>query len=185
MSIKTIIPIIMAIMVIAGAVAMWSDTLKINATIKTGEVKVKFSSWMCSDEGSDPQAQGFHNEEGKDVASCNVSVEERDGEGNPIKLDVTLNNTYPGYSVDVTFTVDNIGTIPVKLLNYKLIDPSGVNGSTLLISLSVPENTQIDPGSSSTTYTLHITVLQNAAESSTYTFEVDLTFAQWNEVTTK
>lgn len=180
-SIKTIIPIIMAIMVIAGAVAMWSDTLKINATIKTGEVKVKFSDWMCSDKGSDPQAEGFHNEEGKDVASCNVNVEASDGEGNPIKLNVTLNNTYPGYSVDVTFIVDNIGTIPVKLYNYKLIDPSGVNGSTLLVTLSVPKDTQIDSGGNST-YTLHITVLQNAAESSTYTFEVDLTFAQWNEV---
>jgi len=176
-SIKTIIPIIMAIMVIAGAVAMWSDTLKINATIKTGEVKVKFSSWMCSDEGPDPQAQGFHNGEGKDVASCNVDVEVIE-EGNPIKLSVTLDNAYPGYSVDVTFTVDNIGTIPVKLLNYNIMD---VDVNALSVSLSVPEDTQIDSGGSST-YTLHITVLQNAAESSTYTFEVDLTFAQWNEV---
>jgi hypothetical protein len=176
-SIKTIIPIIMAIMVIAGAVAMWSDILKINATIKTGEVKVKFSSWTCSDEGSDPQGQGFHNEEGKNVASCNV--EASDGE-NPITLSVTLNNTYPGYSVDVTFTVDNIGTIPVKLLNYNII---GVDPNALSVSLSVPKDTtQIDPGGNSTTYTLHITVLQSAAKSSTYTFEVDLTFAQWNEV---
>lgn len=179
MSIKTIIPIIMAIIVIAGAVAMWSDTLKINATIKTGEVKVKFSDWTCSDSGSDPQAQGFHNEERKDVASCNVNVEASDGEGNPIKLSVTLDNAYPGYSVNVTFNVDNIGTIPVKLLNYNII---GVDGNALWVSLSVPEDTQIDSGGSST-YTLHITVLQNAAESSKYTFEVDLTFAQWNEVT--
>jgi len=177
-SIKTIIPIIMAIMVIAGAVAMWSDTLKINATIKTGEVKVKFSKWMCSDKGSDPQAQGFHNEEGKDVASCNVNVEASDGEGNPIKLNVTLNNAYPGYSVDVTFIVDNIGTIPVKLLNYTY---KGVDENALSVSLSVPKDTQIDSGGNST-YTLHITVLQNAKESSTYMFEVDLTFAQWNEV---
>lgn len=180
MSIKTIIPIIVAIMVIAGAVAMWSDTLKINATIKTGEVKVKFSSWMCSDSGSDPQAEGegFHNDEGKNVASCNVNVGVSDEEGNPIKLDVMLNNAYPGYSVDVTFIVDNIGTIPVKLLNYNII---GVDGNALSVSLSVPKDAQIDSRGSST-YTLHITVLQNAAESSTYTFEVDLTFAQWNEV---
>ena len=164
----------MAIMVIAGAVAMWSDTLKINATIKTGEVKVKFSSWTCSDKGSDPQAQGFQNEEGKDVASCNV--EASDGE-NPITLSVTLNNAYPGYSVDVTFTVDNIGTIPVKLHNYSI---TGVDPNALSVSLSAPEDTQIDPRGSST-YTLHITVLQSAAEGSTYTFEVDLMFAQWNE----
>jgi len=74
---KTIIPIIMVLAIIAGAVAMWYDTLKINATIETGEVKVKFSDWMCSDTGSDPQAEGFHNTEGKDVATCDIRCRSR------------------------------------------------------------------------------------------------------------
>jgi hypothetical protein len=56
-----------------------------------------------------------------------------------------------------------------------------VDEKALSVSLSVPEDTLIDSGGSST-YTLHITVLQDAAENSRYTFEVDLTFAQWNEV---
>ena len=176
---KTIIPIIMVLAIIAGAVAMWYDTLKINATIETGEVKVKFSDWMCSDNGSDPQAEDFYNDEGKDVATCDIDVELEDEEGNAVKLLVTLDNAYPGYSVDVTLIIDNIGTIPVKLLSY---DIEGVDEDALSVSLDVPEDTQIDPGYSST-YTLHITVLQDAEENSTYTFEVELVFAQWNEVT--
>ena len=180
MNTKTIIPIIMVLAIIAGAIAMWSDTLKINATIETGEVKVKFSEWYCSDEGADPQAEGFNNEEGKDVASCDVDVELVDEEGNPIKLMVTLSNAYPGYHVVITFTVDNIGTIPVKLYNYSIKD---VNESALNVWLEVPEDTQIDPGDSSE-YELHITVLQKAEESTTYSFEVELEFAQWNEVIT-
>ena len=178
MNFKAIIPILVLSAMLFGAVAMWSETLKINATINTGEVKVKFSSWSCSDTGSDPQAEGFHNDENKNVATCGVSVEEVDGEGNPIKLLVTLNNTYPGYSVDVNLVIDNIGTIPVKLLSSSI---TGVNETALAVSLDIPEDTQIDPEGNST-YTLHITVLQEAEENSTYTFEVELVFAQWNEV---
>jgi hypothetical protein len=176
---KTIIPIIMVLAIIAGAVAMWYDTLKINATIETGEVKVKFSDWMCSDNGTDPQAEDFYNDDGKNVAECYISVEKVDEKGNPVELLVTLGNAYPGYSVDVTLIIDNIGTIPVKLFSYSI---TGVDGSALSVSLDVPEDTQIDPEGYST-YILHITVLQGAKENNTYTFEVELVFAQWNEVT--
>ena len=175
---RTLVPVLLLVAVVAGALAMWSDTLKINATIETGEVKVKFSEWYCSDVGADPQAEGFSNEEGKDVASCYVSVEIVDEEGNPVKLLVTLSNAYPGYYVVVTFTVDNIGTIPVKLLSYEF---SGVDETALDVWLEVPEDTQIDPDDYGT-YELHIIVKQDAAESSEYTFELTLTFAQWNEV---
>jgi len=168
------------VLVLGAALAMWSETLLVNVEVNTGEVKVKWSEWYCSDEGADPQASGFHNREGKDVASCDISVEVRDDEGNPIKLLVTLDNAYPGYSVDIGLIVDNIGSIPVKLYDYKISD---YDTSALSVSLSTPYDTQIEPKGSST-YTLHITVLQSAAELSTYTFEVELTFAQWNEVST-
>ncbi|ADM27346.1 conserved hypothetical protein [Ignisphaera aggregans DSM 17230] len=177
---KTLFGLTLALiaMVLGTALAMWSETLMVNVAVNTGEVKVKFSDWYCSDKGADPQAEGFHNTEGKDVASCDISVEVRDGEGNPIKLLVTIDNAYPGYSVDVGLVIDNIGTIPVKLLSSSI---SEYDKEALSVSLTVPEDTQIDPGYNST-YTLHITVLQGAAEKSTYTFEVTLTFAQWNEV---
>jgi len=178
-SVRTLIPALLLLAVISGALAMWYDTLKINATIETGYVKVKFSSWGCSDTGPDPQAGGYHNTEGKNVSVCSVTVERRDEGGNPVKLLVTINNAYPGYSVKVEFTVDNIGTIPVKLYGYEL---SGVDGRALSVSLVTPDDTQIDAGEESGTYTLIITVLQTAGESSTYMFELTLNFAQWNEV---
>ncbi|PUA33590.1 MAG: hypothetical protein B7O98_04005 [Zestosphaera tikiterensis] len=170
------------VLVLGAALAMWSETLKVNVKVETGEVKVKWSDWSCSDTGPDPQAEGYNNKEGKDVASCGIEIEVKDNEGNPIKLLVTLKNAYPGYSVDITLTVDNIGTIPVKLYDHK-INANKTVLSALSIDLPIPEDTQIDPDGSST-YTLHITVLQSAAESSTYTFEIELTFAQWNEVPT-
>ncbi len=160
------------------ATAMWSETLKINATVKTGEVDVKWSSWSCSDTGSDPQASGYHNDEGKDVARCIVTPEKRDEEGDVIKLNVTIVNAYPGYKAVITGVVDNIGTIPVKLNDHSISD---YDTDALNVELGIPSDTQIEPGGNST-YTLTVEVLQTADETSTYSFEVTLQFAQWNEV---
>ncbi len=170
----------LAILVLAlgSALAMWSETLRINATVETGEVDVKWSEWWCSDEGPDPQGEGYSNEEGKDVASCNVEVEAYDDEGDAIKLLVTIGNAYPGYAVDVHLVVDNIGTIPVKLYEYRIDIEEDV---PLIVYLVIPEYTQIEPGDSGT-YVLHIEVLQEAEENAEYGFEVTLVFAQWNEV---
>ncbi len=163
---------------LATAYAMWSETLRINVTINTGEVDVEWSDWACSDTGPDPQAPGFNNSEGKDVASCIVEPELYDDEGDVIKLNVTIVNAYPGYQPEFKFLVDNIGTIPVKLLNYTII---GVNTTALDVEFYPPADTQIHAGEDST-YEMKVTVLQAAEENATYTFEITLVFAQWNEV---
>jgi len=166
------------VLALGTALAMWSETLWINTTVNTGEVDVKWSEWWCSDEGSDPQGEGYSNEEGKDVASCNVEVEVEDDEGDAIKLLVSINNAYPGYAVDVYLVVDNIGTIPVKLYDYSIPEIE----DPIIMYLTIPEDTQIDP-SDSATYTLHIEILQEAEENMTYgPYEIVLVFAQWNEV---
>lgn len=166
------------VLALGTALAMWSETLEINTAVNTGEVDVKWSDWWCSDEGSDPQGEGYNNPEGKDVASCNVEVEVEDEEGDAIKLLVTIDNAYPGYSVDVYLIVDNVGTIPVKLYDHSMELPE----EPLTMSLTIPEDTQIDPGDSAT-YILHIEVLQEAEENATYgPYEITLVFAQWNEV---
>ena len=172
--------IIMLAAILVGfgtAMAMWSETLRTNVYIDTGEVKVEWSEWYCSDTGPDPQAPGYNNDEGKDVASCNVEPEIID-DGNVIKLNVTIDNAYPGYTTSITMVVDNIGTVPVKLLSYNLID---VNESALQVRLIAPDDTQIEPDGSST-YILEITVLQTAPENASYSFELQMDFAQWNEV---
>ncbi len=163
---------------LATAYAMWSETLRINVTINTGEVDVEWSDWACSDEGPDPQAPGFDNSEEKDVASCIVEPELYDDEGDVIKLRVTITNAYPGYQPEFKFLVDNIGSIPVKLYDYEI---TGVDDTALDVEFHVPADTQIHPGDASE-YDMTVTVLQTAEEGATYTFEITLTFAQWNEV---
>lgn len=173
---KTIAIPIVILAVVGFALAMWSETLLVNVVVQTGEVDVKFTEWYCSDTGPDPQAEGFNNQEGKNVASCNISVESYDDEGDVIKLAVSLNNTYPGYQVDIYMVITNIGTIPVKLYesNLEFDEP-------IIAELITPEDTQIDPGHDAT-YILRITIPQEAEELATYTGEITLTFAQWNEV---
>ena len=158
----------LALLLIGGSYAMWSEVLKINVTVNTGEVDVKWSDWSVSE-----------SDHGKPwVANTTISVEEYDDEGDEIKLGIEMNNTYPCYWANVTLIVDNVGTIPVKLYNYSI---EGVNGTALFVVLERPFDTQIDPGENAT-YVLRIHVLQNASENAMYKFNVSLTFAQWNEV---
>ena len=112
---------------------------------------------------------------------CIVTVEKNDTEGNPIKLNVTIVNAYPGYAVNITLVVDNIGTIPVKLLSYSWSNLSAADEEALNITLYKPADTQMHEGEN-TTYILEIIVTQEANETSTYSFDLELTFAQWNEV---
>ncbi len=165
-----------------AALAMWSETLKLNVYVNTGEVKVKWSNWSCSDVGPDPQAPGFNNTEGKDVATCIVEPEIYDAEGNPIKMNITLDNVYPGYAVNITLVVDNIGTVPVKLLAYNWTHFDPADEEALNVTLYIPSDTQIDPPNGTGTYILEIIVTQQANETATYNFDLELTFAQWNEV---
>lgn len=185
------------------AYAMWSETLKINVTVKTGEVDVKWSSWDCTDKGIDP---GYD----KDVGKCSVTSEATDDEGETIKLNVTLSNAYPCYNVTIFGEVDNVGTIPVKpymifydangdgkfntsdgdfeislCRDYGLdLDGDGKADIDIHLYLAVDgdnDGSQIDPGSSDT-YGLIIHVKQDAKELQTYQFHLVFVFAQWNEV---
>ncbi len=166
------------------AMAMWSETLRINTYVNTGIVKVKWSDWECSDTGADPQAEGFNNTEGKDVAKCVVEPEILDEENNTIKLKINITNAYPGYKAEITLVVDNIGTIPVKLYKVNWTDVDSEDLSDLLVTFTGPEDgdIQIEPEENDT-YKLTIIVNQDADEDSSYFFDLELTFAQWNEVT--
>jgi len=177
---KTLGVLLLAALLVAfgSALAMWSETIRINTYIHTGEVRVAFGGWQVNDNGADPQCRGYDNHEGKDVAHIYVTPERYDDRHNVIKLNVTIVNAYPGYCVTVKFNVTNVGTIPVKLFNYTM---PGVNSTALCVGLKVPSDTQIHPGHNSTYY-LTIGIRQAAQEQTTYSFEVRLIFAQWNEV---
>lgn len=144
--------------------AMWSKTLDISGTVNTGEVNAIFTTATCTE---DPEA------EGKDVGSCEVL-----GAGTQT-LTITITNGYPCYGCTVDFTVDNTGTIPVKVQSLSAIGaPSEitVNWTGLICG------TQIEPGMSAPG-DIHVHVEQSAAELATYTFSAEILLVQWNEYT--
>ncbi len=163
---------------VVGAYSMWSETLTISGTVDTGEVKVVIANYTCSDTGADPQVPdaGFSNSEGKDVASCEITPVSEDG--SVVGLQVTIDNAYPGYEAAITASIQNVGTIPVKLLSATIDNP---NEGIINVTLTHPEDTQMHPGDVHD-YTITVDVSQSAEERASYSFEVTLVFAQWNEV---
>jgi hypothetical protein len=132
--------------------AMWSDTLYIDGTVYTGDVDVEFSSQMPNDSGGavadlstgDPAEPGTWTypdidnpstwtwsgavqpetdpdyPEYKEVASIDCNIDQATS-----TLTVTIDHGYPSYFGGVGFTIDNLGTVPVKILSMKLITVNG------------------------------------------------------------
>ncbi|MEM2208158.1 MAG: hypothetical protein QXG17_05660 [Sulfolobales archaeon] len=183
----TTLALVMAVSILASAVAMWYDTLKIHATIDTGEVDVEFGRVWCEE---------VDEAEGKDVGSCTVELYEVEEEGpddNDLDLVITISNAYPGYSCTIYFTVVNAGTIPVKgpftgtdLETFPESEEFDLNedGETdIVIYYNLPI-TQIDPDDSQE-FSITIEVLQPSPELSELELQLYLYFVQWNEVPTE
>jgi len=186
-----ILALVLLVASMTAAYAMWSETLKINVYANTGEVNVK---WSTVDVTEKPEA------EDKDVGKCEaVIINDTSVSNEPFnKVNITITNAYPCYNCTVTATVDNIGTIPVKLLSAKIILSNGseytlydakqdINNFgqdfnfTYYDVIVDRDNDQIDPNDHAT-YTISIHVKQPAEENTLYHFEIEFIFAQWNEV---
>ena len=195
MRIKGLIPVIaglMLLVVLGSALAMWYDTLKIQATINTGYVDVEFGELTVTEE---PEA------EDKDVGKCYASLTQIENEGpddNDLDLNITIVNGYPSYNCTVTFEVKNVGTIPVKgpyngtppdknalwpfPSTVQDLDLNGDGNPDVNIMFNMPV-TQIDPGKSAT-FSISIHIKQDMPENSTFTLQYLLHFVQWNEAPT-
>jgi len=201
---KSIMGIFLALVMLASmsvALAMWSETLRINVTVNTGEVDVEWSNFWDNDTVEKPEARPP-----LDVTQVYVEAEDWDTEGDTIKLNVTIVNAYPCYNVSIYGNVSNIGTIPVKLLSATIkytinaeeqsvslppdtwvdLDLDNDSKADINVFLEISNDAdcdgiQIDPGSFDV-YELTIHVKQNATELTTYFFEIEMVFAQWNEV---
>jgi len=162
------------------AYSLWSDQLTVKTVVNTGEVKVAFdpNSLQVSDNGPDPQAQGYNNQEELDVAQASLQVSNQDNDGNAIELTFTISNAYPGYKACATFDVKNIGTIPVDLTKAELQNvPSDALDVTITPTPS--DNVRIDNGGSQA-FQLCVTVKDDAQENAQYSFDLLLEFTQWN-----
>lgn len=177
-TLKTLIPTIIVLAILASAVAMWYDILKIHASIETGSVDVEFGDVWCEET---PEA------EGKDVGSCSVELKEIEEEGpddNDLDLNITISNAYPGYSALVCFEVINTGTIPVMGPWPDFDLPSNLPDWLRISHGIVP--VQIDPGDSAI-FCFWVSIYEDLEggieppEGYTYEFQIHMDFVQWNE----
>ena len=183
--------------------AMWDETLNIGGTVETGEVDAIFTKAMSNDPGAqdDPKEAGGWTLDDtltwtgarwdKDVASLEVI-----GAGIQT-LTVTLDNGYPGYYPSVGFTIDNQGTIPVKIesiqingedytcpVNLDFDEDGDVDVEVAVTHIGVGQ--QIDPGGEQLG-DLDLYIFDKGAMEASQgivngSFVVTIVTAQWNEV---
>lgn len=158
--------LMIALMAVGFAYAMWDKTLLISGTVNTGEVNAEFQNIVCSDTGIDP---GYD----KNVGSCSVAI---DVVGQ--KMGVIIGNAYPSYSCQIDYDIVNTGTIPVKIQSITVTNPNYAEVSVTVTGIAVGD--QIDKGASKAG-DLEIHVEQEADELATYKFSVEIYLVQWNE----
>ncbi|MEM4717456.1 MAG: hypothetical protein QXE81_01695 [Desulfurococcaceae archaeon] len=114
------------------AFAMWSETLRVNTTISTGEVDWRIVSGSVIYLDACGLGPGYGYFKGndwnatylplpgavqldKDVGCTDVKLIDHDGDGDMETMNVTLQNVYPYYYTHIAFKVHNDGTIPIKI----------------------------------------------------------------------
>ncbi|MEM1540754.1 MAG: hypothetical protein QXJ07_05170 [Candidatus Bathyarchaeia archaeon] len=145
-----------ALAVLGLGYAWWTEALTINGTVKTGKLEVQFDNdslaKFCSPE-----------------MNCEAAVK------SPTSIEINVTNAYPCGWCNITFTINNTGTIPAKV---KAITIPTVTG--LSISIEGLDVGQQIPVGGSVSPTLKIHVTDNATETTTYTFTVTIEFKQFN-----
>ena len=174
--------LMMILVVIGSAMAMWSDSLKIKTVINTGNVDVEFGLISTNDpEGSNDPGYG------KDVGTCYADKVEIENEdiGNPtgdndLDLNITIVNAYPSYNCTVTFEVKNTGTIPVRGPHVTTYSNFNSWNGTYVMCIGNFTEITINPGESAW-FKISCHVLQAAGENQIYRGQIYLMFHQWNE----
>ncbi|HZJ76874.1 MAG TPA: hypothetical protein VFC70_04110 [Oscillospiraceae bacterium] len=92
------------LMLMGAGYAFWTENLKIDATVKTGKLDFKFSDAKILSKSKHIEA--------------NISVKNMDDEkGNMLKL--RFEDVYPGAEAEISFNMENKGTIPLKVEGFK------------------------------------------------------------------
>ncbi len=133
---------ILLVAVVAGASALWYETLNVETVANTGELDWEirnntiFTLDPCTDNMGNnvtwPDTNAFPPDfvsviapEGKDVGCTNINLLDSDGDGDYDTLNVTIHNAYPYYATEVDFRVWNTGTIPLKIWRIQVILDNG------------------------------------------------------------
>lgn len=154
MKIKKIGLLCLALVLAMGALgvgfAMWSDTIYIKGIVQTGTVDVQFSNQRSNDSFTTPPdlstgdpalpgswthadldtpmtwtwAGDVNMPASKEVGSidCTITTDCATND----TLNVTIADGYPSYFGGIGFTIDNMGTVPVKVDTIQLTSIGGV-----------------------------------------------------------
>jgi hypothetical protein len=115
--------LIMALSVAGVVYAHWSDFVNVNITVEMGSVTFGFTRILASWDWED-----YANEKEVGNGVCTLSKPVTDVHtGKTVYKLLTFNITaaYPQYWAINKFTLDNAGTIPVKIQSVKIILPMG------------------------------------------------------------
>jgi len=116
----------------ATAYALWSEKIKSNSYIETGELDWEIMTGTVTYMDACGLSPGYGASGGndwnasylpqpgsvqldKDVGCTNVTLIDSDGDGDYDTMNITLYNVYPWYYTHVAFKVHNDGTIPLKI----------------------------------------------------------------------
>lgn len=165
----TIIFLILALLLIGFAYALWDKTLHIHGSTDTGIFQMGFSPTIIVSD----------NEFDKDVATTTVSLVDLDGDGIYDKIEVTIDNAYPSYEVWIDCFIRNYGTIPAKIQDIIVSAPSELY---VEVNWFIYPGMQIDP-EDEVMAEIYVHVEQMASQGSTYSFSGILDVVQWNEYT--
>ncbi len=171
---------------------LWAKTLRIEGVVHTGEVEARWTRVSCAEFHPWPDGTLPGEAEGKDVGVTTASIDPADDQ----LLHITLSNVYPSYAVDCQVHFENNGTIPVIIRGTKVVGGSNLTGCTLSgdnkktlrcdqLTVVFTDNlgVQLHPhDEAASSLTVHVE--QPAAQGETYTFDVLVCMAQWNEEVT-
>ena len=100
--------LMVALMVAGFAYAQWTETLVLEGTVKTGELELE---WSC---------ECWDNDDGlNDIGEVECSP-------NGDTLTITVTNAYPCYEVSGKIDIENVGSVPAVLVNYRVDLPNDV-----------------------------------------------------------
>ncbi|BES82297.1 hypothetical protein [Pyrodictium abyssi] len=92
---------LLALTAIGLTYAQWSETLSLSATISTGSLDVDIKANEATDVTTSSQ-----------YIDVSLSLTSTDSDQGNEQLSITIEKAYPGAEVNVTFTLENVGTIP-------------------------------------------------------------------------
>jgi hypothetical protein len=192
--------LIVALASVGVGYALWSKTLHIDGTVRTGEVEAIFTEAFTDDDdvvdagtkdngdtgscpafgsGScDPAASG-HNvpRKDKDVGVCVAEISEEDDQ----IIEVTIDNAYPSYYCTVFFEFRNTGSIPVKIFTLAAVGPAITAGHVTARWTDLQGvGQQIDPGQT-VSGDLDLHVEQPAPQGAQLILYGKIQLWQWNE----